>query len=96
MDLASAKAVISGGASGLGLETARRVIEAGGKAVLLDVNEEQGAAAAGELGDSAKFIRTDVTSEDGVRAAIAEAATHVHCEGETRRCNIGRVRRSYE
>ncbi len=73
MDLANAKAVISGGASGLGLETARRVIEAGGHAVLLDVNAEQGNAAAGELGDRATFVATDVTSEDAVRAAMQSA-----------------------
>ncbi|MDZ7643208.1 MAG: acetyl-CoA C-acyltransferase [Woeseiaceae bacterium] len=42
MDLSSARAVVSGGASGLGLATARRVIEAGGHAVLLDINAEQG------------------------------------------------------
>ena len=38
MDFASAKAVVTGGASGLGLATARRVIEAGGQAALLDMN----------------------------------------------------------
>ena len=73
MDLANAKAVITGGASGLGLETARRVVNAGGHAVLLDVNEEQGQAAAGELGDRATFVATDVTSEDAVRAAMQTA-----------------------
>ena len=36
MQLASAKAVITGGASGLGFATAQRVISAGGQAVLLD------------------------------------------------------------
>jgi NAD(P)-dependent dehydrogenase (short-subunit alcohol dehydrogenase family) len=50
MDLASAKAVITGGASGLGFATAKRVVAAGGKVVLLDVNEEQGAASVTELG----------------------------------------------
>ena len=42
MKLEQAKAVISGGASGLGLATARRIIAAGGSAALLDVNDEQG------------------------------------------------------
>jgi NAD(P)-dependent dehydrogenase (short-subunit alcohol dehydrogenase family) len=74
MDLASAKAVISGGASGLGLATARRVIEAGGHAALLDVNEEQGVKSSEELGERAIFVNTDVSDEDGVRASINNAA----------------------
>ena len=73
MDLRTAKAVITGGASGLGLETARRVIAAGGHAVLLDVNAEQGEASAKELGNKAKFIRTDVSNEDDVKRAMQEA-----------------------
>ena len=55
MDLASAKAVISGGASGLGFATAQRVIGAGGHAVLLAVNEEQGNASLSQPGDRAVF-----------------------------------------
>ena len=51
MDLANAKAVITGGASGLGFATAERVIAAGGKVVLLDVNDEQGAASVAKLGE---------------------------------------------
>jgi NAD(P)-dependent dehydrogenase (short-subunit alcohol dehydrogenase family) len=74
MDLASAKAVISGGASGLGLATAKYVIEAGGHAALLDVNEEEGAKNAEELGERAVFVNTDVSDEDGVRASINNAA----------------------
>ena len=73
MDLASAKAVITGGASGLGLATAGRVIAAGGKVVLLDVNEEQGELQAAKLGDRATFIRTDVSDEANVKAAIQSA-----------------------
>ena len=73
MDLSSAKAVISGGASGLGYATATRVIAAGGYAVLLDINEEQGAASAAELGERASFVRTDVSNEDNVREAMQTA-----------------------
>ncbi len=73
MDLANAKAVITGGASGLGFATAERVIAAGGMAVLLDVNEEQGVARAADLGDRAQFIRTDVSDEANVKAAIQAA-----------------------
>jgi NAD(P)-dependent dehydrogenase (short-subunit alcohol dehydrogenase family) len=74
MELASAKAIVTGGASGLGLATATRVIETGGHAALLDVNEEQGMARAADLGDRATFLKTDVTDEGGVRAQIAKAA----------------------
>ncbi len=73
MDLSVAKAVISGGASGLGLATAERVIAAGGHVALLDVNEEQGQASAASLGERATFIRTDVSDETSVRDAIAAA-----------------------
>jgi len=74
MDLAVAKAVITGGASGLGFATAVRVIDAGGQAVLLDINDEQGAASVEKLGERAMFVRTDVSSEDAVREAVKKAA----------------------
>ncbi len=73
MDLAKAKAVISGGASGLGYATAERIIAAGGHAVLLDINEEQGNASVKTLGERASFVKTDVSIEDNVRAAMQTA-----------------------
>jgi len=73
MELASAKAVISGGASGLGFATAQRVIDAGGQVVLLDINDEQGASSAASLGDRASFINTDVSNEASVKAAVSAA-----------------------
>ncbi len=73
MDLSKAKAVITGGASGLGLATAERVIAAGGQVVLLDINEEQGQASAAQLGNHASFIMTDVSSENAVRTAMQAA-----------------------
>ncbi len=73
MKFESATAIVSGGASGLGLATARRVIEAGGHAVLLDINEEQGTKSAGDLGKRASFIRADISSEPDVRDAVTTA-----------------------
>lgn len=73
MKLATAKAVISGAASGLGFATAQRVIDAGGQAVLLDINDEQGAASAAKLGQRASFVNTDVSDEESVKAALAAA-----------------------
>jgi len=74
MDLSTAKAVISGGASGLGFATAQAVIDAGGQAVLLDVNVEQGEASAAGLGERATFVQTDVSNEDAVRTAMQAAS----------------------
>ena len=74
MQLSSARAVVTGGASGLGLATARRVVEAGGHAVLLDINDEQGKAQAAELGERAMYINTDVSDEASVQAAIKGAS----------------------
>ena len=73
MDLATAKAVITGGASGLGYATAERVISAGGHVVLLDINDELGQDGAARLGDRAAYISTDVADEDSVKAAISSA-----------------------
>lgn len=73
MDLGKAKAVITGGASGLGFATAERVIAAGGQVVLLDVNEEQGKVSVAKLGERALFVATDVADEAAVKAAIQTA-----------------------
>jgi NAD(P)-dependent dehydrogenase (short-subunit alcohol dehydrogenase family) len=73
MDLATAKAVISGGASGLGFATAQAVTDAGGHVVLLDVNAEQGESSAASLGERAKFVQTDVSNETAVQAAMKDA-----------------------
>jgi NAD(P)-dependent dehydrogenase (short-subunit alcohol dehydrogenase family) len=73
MQLKDTHAVITGGASGLGLAVANRMVLAGGKATLLDVNEAQGAAAAAALGERATFIATDVTDESAVDGAIDRA-----------------------
>ena len=74
MDLSTARAVVSGGASGLGYATAKRVVDAGGYAVLLDVNSDQGETSAASLGTRVKFIQTDVSNEAAVRAAIQAAS----------------------
>lgn len=63
--------MITGAGSGLGAAVARMVIEQGGKAMLLDVNDEAGASLARELGAAARFVKTDVTSETDGQAAVA-------------------------
>jgi len=67
----SISAVITGGASGLGAATARRLAAQGVKVALFDLNEEQGEALARELGGV--FCKADVTSEEQVDAAFAKA-----------------------
>ncbi len=65
--------LITGGGSGLGAATATLIVEAGGNVVIADVNAEQGEKFARQLGDHARFSRTDVTDEASVRAAIDAA-----------------------
>jgi NAD(P)-dependent dehydrogenase (short-subunit alcohol dehydrogenase family) len=88
MQMKESHAVVTGGASGLGLAVASRIILAGGKVTLLDVNEAQGTAAAAKLGDRAAFIAADVSDEAAVNGAIDRAAermgsvnTAVNCAG---------------
>jgi NAD(P)-dependent dehydrogenase (short-subunit alcohol dehydrogenase family) len=64
-------AVITGGASGLGAATARRLSSRGAKVAIFDFNEKAGEAVASELGGV--FCKVDVTQEDQVDAAFAKA-----------------------
>ena len=72
MELSQVHAVITGGASGLGYATAEKLLAAGARVTLLDVNVEQGEAAAQQLG--AQFLCTDVTDEALVAGNLAKAA----------------------
>jgi NAD(P)-dependent dehydrogenase (short-subunit alcohol dehydrogenase family) len=73
MQLDQVKAVVTGGASGLGFAVAKHLVAQGAKVALLDVNDEKGHAATQELGASASYFRTDVTSEEGVSASLKDA-----------------------
>ena len=70
MQFEGIRAAITGGASGLGLATARRVLAAGGQALLLDVNADAGAAAIATLGARAQFRAVDVTDGAALEAAL--------------------------
>jgi NAD(P)-dependent dehydrogenase (short-subunit alcohol dehydrogenase family) len=74
MEIADSVALVTGGASGLGLATARRIVAAGGKVVLLDLPSSAGADVAGQLGNAARFSAGDVTCADDVSAALDTAA----------------------
>ncbi|MFD6439196.1 3-hydroxyacyl-CoA dehydrogenase [Peribacillus sp. NPDC060186] len=72
MNIHETIAVVTGGASGLGAATVRNIINKGGKAVIFDLSEENGAKMVEELGDSVLFIKTDVTSEESVLEALEQ------------------------
>ena len=73
MRLEGKVAVITGAASGFGRAAARRFVAEGAKVVLGDIQEAEGAAVAGELGEQAVFLRCNVTQEDDVAALVAAA-----------------------
>ncbi len=65
--------IITGGASGLGLATAKMIVENGGNAVILDINEDAGQKAEAEIGKNSLFVKTDVANEESVQNAITKA-----------------------
>lgn len=80
--------LVTGGASGLGAATVRRLAQGGARIAIADLNETTGQQLARELGERGVFVRTDVTRENEVSAAIEAAirrygALHgaVHCAG---------------
>lgn len=73
MQVDQVRAIITGGASGLGYAVAQHLVEKGGRVALFDVDNAKGQAALKSLGESAHFFRTDVTSEDGVVINVAAA-----------------------
>ena len=88
MKMSETKAIVTGGASGLGEATVRKIIGQGGKAAILDLSVERGETLVKELGEQAVFVKTDVTSEEEVRNAINKAIesfgsinTVVNCAG---------------
>jgi NAD(P)-dependent dehydrogenase (short-subunit alcohol dehydrogenase family) len=74
VEISNSVALVTGGASGLGRAAAQRLVDAGGKVVLLDLPSSAGESAAKELGDAARFAPGDVTSPDDVTAALDAAA----------------------
>jgi NAD(P)-dependent dehydrogenase (short-subunit alcohol dehydrogenase family) len=71
MRIDGSRALVAGGASGLGAATARRLRAAGAAVTIADLNTERGEALAEELG--ASFVACDVTKPDDVQAAVEAA-----------------------
>ncbi len=68
-------AIITGGASGIGAETVKLFVEEGAKVVIADILETDGKALADSLGDKAIFQKTDVTSEEDMKAVVEKAVS---------------------
>jgi NAD(P)-dependent dehydrogenase (short-subunit alcohol dehydrogenase family) len=76
MNVSGVVALVSGGASGLGLATVKRLHSSGASVVLLDLPSSQGKTIAEELGERVTFAAGDVTSEADVTAAL-DSAEHL-------------------
>jgi NAD(P)-dependent dehydrogenase (short-subunit alcohol dehydrogenase family) len=81
-------ALVTGGASGLGRATAKRLLDDGATVVIVDLPTSPGVAVATELGDRAHFVAADVTSESAIAKArataesLGELRVLVHCAGK--------------
>ena len=73
MDITGSVALVTGGASGLGLATARRLVKAGGQAVRVDLPSSRGDEAAASLDGGAVFAAADVTDAAAGRSALDAA-----------------------
>lgn len=70
MNISGSVAVISGGASGLGEASVRKLVADGAKVAVLDLNETQGRKLVSELGPAAVFLAADVSDEKSVQTAL--------------------------
>jgi NAD(P)-dependent dehydrogenase (short-subunit alcohol dehydrogenase family) len=73
MRLEGCTIIVTGGASGLGGATVDMVVAAGGRAVIVDINEQAGAAKAAQHGKLVHFVKTDVTSDIEMQRAVDTA-----------------------
>jgi NAD(P)-dependent dehydrogenase (short-subunit alcohol dehydrogenase family) len=96
MNINGKVAIVTGGASGLGEATVERIVNAGGKAAIFDLDAVKGQALVDRLGSNAVFARVDVADEASTQAGIALALSAfsgidicVNCAGIPGR--IGRV-----
>lgn len=72
MNFNNIRAIVTGGASGLGQGTVKKILDAGGKVCIADI-QDSGAEQAAAYGENAIFMKTDVSNEEQVNAAVAAA-----------------------
>ena len=70
MEISNKVALVTGGASGLGLATAETLLDAGAKIMLLDLNEDNAKSAVEKLGSNASYVIANVTDESSVQSAV--------------------------
>ena len=73
MRIEGSRALVAGGASGLGEATVRELHARGAEVTIADLNQDKGTALAEDLGERAGFVVADVTEADAVEAAVAAA-----------------------
>jgi NAD(P)-dependent dehydrogenase (short-subunit alcohol dehydrogenase family) len=83
-ELAGRVAIVTGGAGGIGRAMVERFVAAGARVVIADLDDAAGTSLASELGDSTRFVRTDVAEAHDVQAAVDAAVDsfgglHVMC-----------------
>ena len=94
MQLSGLITAVTGGASGLGLATAQRLVAAGGQVTIIDLPSSAGEQVAADLGDAARFVAADVTDSEQFAAALDAAGERgplrglVHCAGAGRRLRV--------
>jgi NAD(P)-dependent dehydrogenase (short-subunit alcohol dehydrogenase family) len=94
MQLSGLVTAVTGGASGLGLATAQRLVAAGGRVTIIDLPSSAGEQVAADLGDAARFAPADVTDAEQFAAALDAAGEDgplrglVHCAGAGRRLRV--------
>ncbi|RYZ12292.1 MAG: SDR family NAD(P)-dependent oxidoreductase [Comamonadaceae bacterium] len=73
MNYRNSSAVVTGGASGLGLATVRRLVEQGMQVVIADLPTSNGEQVVAELGSAVRFVAADVTDEHQMQEAVSVA-----------------------
>ncbi|MEQ9394350.1 SDR family NAD(P)-dependent oxidoreductase [Haliea sp.] len=88
MDISGEIAMVTGGASGLGLATVKRLVSMGARVLMVDLPASNGEKVAAAIGDQVRFIAADVTSEEQMSEAVDTARSMgsglratVHCAG---------------
>src|SRR5260370_21755146 len=89
MDMSGKVAIVTGGASGLGLATVRKLALEGAKTVILDLPSSEGKKVAEELGAGAVFVAADVIDPDQGQAAVDAATGLGQLAGAAHSAGIG-------